>query len=272
MNEMMNWIDLPSLTEMRGGWNNFMFIGSVTLESMRMEMIEEQIFLCFHRVDSRSQVTVLNTPTLLSHQVFLWSLSSLDSPDIAALIMSMSTYIPFDASYLVPPNATEFRVANNYFNSNAAISLVLSNHPTCKQVIIGDTSFRKVRQFELSGLPELEGVVIGKNSFTNATTHGDTISYSDTPGGVCRIVNCPKLKTIQIGFGSFSDYHLSFEVTNLQSLQSIQIEDWCFFRTSSFSLTCMNENTNIWYRSSSSPICLRWRRCIWSRLPYSIWG
>lgn len=155
--------------------------------------------------------------------------------------MSISNYVPFDASFLVPPNATEFRVANNYFNGNTAVSLVLSNHPTCKQVIIGDSSFRKVRQFELSGLPELEGIVIGKNSFTNATTHDDTISYSDTPGGVCRIVTCPKLKSIQIGYGSFYDYYYSFEVTNLQSLQSIQIEDWCFCKTSSFSLTSMNE-------------------------------
>ena len=34
-----------------------------------MEMIEEQIFLCFHRVDSRSQVTVLIAPTLFIRQV-----------------------------------------------------------------------------------------------------------------------------------------------------------------------------------------------------------
>ena len=46
-----------------------MFIGSVTLDSMRMEMIEEQIFLCFHRVDSRSQVTGSNIPTLFTQQV-----------------------------------------------------------------------------------------------------------------------------------------------------------------------------------------------------------
>ena len=49
-------------------------------------------------------------------------------------------------------------------------------------------------------------------------------------------MNCPKLKSIQIGDESFEDYH-SFELNNLPSLQSIDIGDSCFFYAPSFSLT-----------------------------------
>ena len=49
-------------------------------------------------------------------------------------------------------------------------------------------------------------------------------------------MNCPKLQSIQIGDGSFYDYH-SFELNNLPSLQSIDIGAYCFDRAPSFSLT-----------------------------------
>ena len=54
--------------------------------------------------------------------------------------------------------------------------------------------------------------------------------------GFFRIVNCPKLKSIQIGGWSFSDYH-SFELNNLPSLQSIDMDEYCFSYAPSFSLT-----------------------------------
>ena len=94
--------------------------------------------------------------------------------------------------------------------------------------MIGDECFGKVRVFGLSGLCELESVVIGKKSFR--------IDYDERNDGSYRIVNCPKLKSIQIGDTSFQDYH-SFELNNLPSLQSIAIGDWCFNRAPSFSLT-----------------------------------
>ena len=82
--------------------------------------------------------------------------------------------------------------------------------------------------FELDGLCELESVVIGKKSFR--------ISLLEKSDGSYRIVNCPKLKSIQIGTRSFSDYH-SFELSNLPSLQSIDIGRECFRYAPSFSLT-----------------------------------
>ena len=98
-----------------------------------------------------------------------------------------------------------------------------------KRIVIGDECFGKVRVFELDGLDELESVVIGSESFR--------ISGNKRNDGSCQIVNCPKLKSIQIGYHSFLDYH-SFELNNLPSLQSIDIgSGQCFYYAPSFSLT-----------------------------------
>ncbi|KAK8792620.1 hypothetical protein WA588_005766, partial [Blastocystis sp. NMH] len=74
---------------------------------------------------------------------------------------------------------------------------------------------------------ELESVVIGRDSFRIRDRKRSDGSY--------RIVNCPKLKSIQIGYQSFEDYH-SFELSNLLSLQSIDIGYKCFYWAPSFSL------------------------------------
>ena len=85
--------------------------------------------------------------------------------------------------------------------------------------------------FELDGLGELESVVVGRESFNIS-------DYNERNDGSCQIVNCPKLKSIQIGQYSFNDYH-SFELNNLPSLQSIYVGVWCFHYAPSFSLTSL---------------------------------
>ena len=101
-----------------------------------------------------------------------------------------------------------------------------------KHIVIGNYCFEGVRVFELDGLSELNSVVIGKKSFR--------ISGSERSDGSCRIVNCPKLKSIKIGDWSFEDYH-SFELNNLPSLQTIKICIGCFFFAPLFSLTGITE-------------------------------
>ena len=99
--------------------------------------------------------------------------------------------------------------------------------------MIGSYCFGSIRSFELDGLNKLESVVIGERSFR--------IGNNERSDGSYRIVNCPKLKSIQIGVGSFYDYH-SFELNNLPSLQSIDIGGcYCFGYVSSFSLTGLND-------------------------------
>ena len=100
-------------------------------------------------------------------------------------------------------------------------------------ICIGINCFERVRFFILDGLNELEGLYVGKKSFTEA---GDEPWYSKRLDGQFRITNCPKLEDIVISNWSFSDYH-SFELHNLPALEFISVGEGCFFSASSFSLT-----------------------------------
>ena len=105
-----------------------------------------------------------------------------------------------------------------------------------KRVVIGNECFGSARVFELDELNVLESVTIGNWSFTYARTDDDYDTKSDRSDGCCRIGNCPKLRSIRLGYRSFSDYH-SFELCNLPSLQSLEIGDDCFFSVTLFSLS-----------------------------------
>ena len=122
---------------------------------------------------------------------------------------------------------------NSSFNEVKSFILILWLY-SLKRIVIGDECFGSVRLFELNGLNELESIVIERSCFTIAKTDDDVFNSKRTDG-VCRIVNCPKLKSIQIDKFSFSDYN-SFELNNLPSLQSIDIGHYCFYYASSFSL------------------------------------
>ena len=122
----------------------------------------------------------------------------------------------------------ELTISSNEYSDASVSEFKLSWLVQLKRIVIGDDCFGKVRVFDLYGLCELESVVIGKNSFM--------IDYEERSDGSCRIVNCPELKSIQIGGNSFSDYH-SFELNNLPSLQSIDMGEWCFHYAPLFSLT-----------------------------------
>ena len=126
-------------------------------------------------------------------------------------------------------NTTES--VNIHYNSYSNEKTLILPFFLCslKRIVIGDRCFRKVRVFELDGLGELESVVVGRESFNIS-------DYNERNDGSCQIVNCPKLKSIQIGHWSFADYH-SFELNNLPSLQTIDITERCFEYAPSFSLT-----------------------------------
>ena len=134
-----------------------------------------------------------------------------------------------------PQTIEELKIENDSYNHSSVTELKLRGLVRLKQIVIGDDCFGSVRVFELDGLGELESVEIGKKSLTIEKDYS-TADYSKQTDGACRIVNCPKLKSIQIGDFSFCDYH-SFELSNLPSLQSIDIGSWCFCWAPSFSLT-----------------------------------
>ena len=141
--------------------------------------------------------------------------------------MGKSEYVPFDPLKYAG-NSTDLIALDGHFRTNNITTFNITNNGKLKRIQNGNDCFGKVRVFYLDGLSELESVVIGGNSFR--------ISDKERSDGSYRIVNCPKLKSIQIGYGSFQDYH-SFELNNLPSLQSIDIGEWCFYYAPSFSLT-----------------------------------
>ena len=141
--------------------------------------------------------------------------------------MGKSVYIPYDMLKLAKSSNT-MTISNGLLNGDDITSFNITNNGYLKRIVIGDGCFGKVRVVGLDRLDELESVVIGKKSFM--------INYSERSDGSYRIVNCPKLKSIQVGSYSFYDYH-SFELNNLPSLQSIDIGDFCFRYAPLFSLT-----------------------------------
>ena len=141
--------------------------------------------------------------------------------------MGKSEYVQYDLLKLMESSNTLI-IPNGYFNGNSVTSFNISNNGVLKSIVIGDNCFGKVRVFDLDGLSELESVAIRQKSFR--------IDKKERSDGSYRIVNCPKLKSIQIGYESFEDYH-SFELNNLPSLQSIDIGNECFLYAPSFSLT-----------------------------------
>ena len=137
--------------------------------------------------------------------------------------MGKSVYIPYDL-WMLMDSSNSLIVPSWVLNEDYITSFNISNNEVLKRIVIGDNCFGKVKEFELDGLNELESVVIGQQSFR---TSGD---------GSYRIMNCPKLASIQTGGQSFTDYE-SFELNNLPSLQFINLGGNSFNRAPTFSLT-----------------------------------
>ena len=68
--------------------------------------------------------------------------------------------------------------------------------------------------FMLDGLPNLERLIIGDNSFLQSNSADFSNAFS--------ISNCPNLKELRIGNNSFSDFK-SFDISNLQSMVNVSI-------------------------------------------------
>ena len=86
-------------------------------------------------------------------------------------------------------------------------------------IMISNDCVKSIREFIIDGLESLESVKIGENCFG--------IGNKERDDGICRITNCPNLCQLEIGDESFRDFK-SFEISNLNSLQSIEFGGGCF--------------------------------------------
>ena len=119
--------------------------------------------------------------------------------------------IPTDIQHLFICGFEEYRDEKLILSTNSFHQL--------KSITIGYFCFRNVREFVVDGLESLESVIIGELCFR--------ISDEERNDGVCRITNCPNLRQLEIGWSSFGDFN-SFELSNLNSIQSIKFDDHCF--------------------------------------------
>ena len=117
----------------------------------------------------------------------------------------------------------ELIIGNDLYNDNcddnSKMKVDLSEFKKLKRIEIGNQCFKHVREFVVDGLASLASVKIGEKCFR--------ISYEERDDGVCRITNCPNLRQLEIGDHSFWDFK-SFELSNLNSIQSIKFGEWCF--------------------------------------------
>ena len=116
-------------------------------------------------------------------------------------------------------NITSIVIDNNKCNEESVTVLDLSKYPKLKSVTIGDESFMYVNEVIITGLNELESVVIGENSFTKNKNYN-----GNDPNRHFYLKNCPKLKSLKMGRYSFSDYSVC-EIENVDALEVIEMGD-----------------------------------------------
>ena len=138
--------------------------------------------------------------------------------------------------YFVHPNQSIDDIPNDIqhlylcgFKDSKQNELIISNNSFhfIKSITIGYGCFQSVREFAIDGLESLEVVKIGDSCFR--------IGHNDGNDGLCRITNCPNLRQLEIGDESFKDFK-SFELSNVNSLQSIKFGNECFWYAKDFSL------------------------------------
>ena len=122
---------------------------------------------------------------------------------------------------IVPMSVEEFVIDDEMFNDESITSLHFSPLLVrLKRIEIGNECFEHVREFVINGLASLESIEISEHCFRKEWKE-------ELDDGICRITNCPNLRQLEIGYDSF-DHFKSFELSNLNSIQSIKFGWNCF--------------------------------------------
>lgn len=106
-----------------------------------------------------------------------------------------------------------------------------------KTISLGSFNGVNVSKFILKGFPSLETLFIDQESF------GKELQVT-SPDREFRVVECPKLRSIKLGYRCFSDYSVC-ELRDLPSLQSIDLDYWCFCTLPVFELRGRSEENRI---------------------------
>ena len=126
-----------------------------------------------------------------------------------------------DDCELIVTSCVESLIIGYYFDPDISSLILNYSLISLKQINIEDDCFENVTRFVIDGLNELESLIIERNSFYLDEKH--------RIGSKCLIMNCARLRQIDIGKNSFY-YYESFELKNLPSLISIQLDDNSFWK------------------------------------------
>ncbi|KAK8790594.1 hypothetical protein WA171_004337 [Blastocystis sp. BT1] len=124
-----------------------------------------------------------------------------------------------DDCELIVTSCIESLIIADHFNPDISSLILNYSLISLKRIEIGHDCFKNVNRFVIDGLNELKTLVIGKNSFC--------LDWVNREGSKCLIMNCDQLSDINIGYRSFYWYE-SFELKNLPSLISIQLDGYAF--------------------------------------------
>ena len=114
-------------------------------------------------------------------------------------------------------------ISDNLCNEYPISMIDFSRYDKLYNIDIGDGNFEYVSEFRIDGLNDLKSLIIGKNSFRMNDGNDGFRSF--------HVLNCDELESIEIGMNSFVDYN-EFELRNLPSLLSIDIDVNCFYGSS----------------------------------------
>ena len=124
-----------------------------------------------------------------------------------------------DNSDMIIDSYIESLIIDDDFNPDISCLSLTSPLISLKRIEIGCSSFKKVNEFVINGLNELEIVKIGRRCFKlDANTRKES---------KCLIRSCDQLKEVDIGGDSFY-WYTELELKNLLSLQSIHLSDNVF--------------------------------------------
>lgn len=117
----------------------------------------------------------------------------------------------------IASTVTRIVVGSNCGNENPAPSLFFSRFTQLKEIVVGDNACMYVDQLDLNGLPTLESVMIGENSFTKKRN-----GYGQEGKRRLSLKNCPMMRELKVGRYSFSDYY-SASIENNNALEVIEM-------------------------------------------------
>ena len=122
----------------------------------------------------------------------------------------------------VSTTITELKVSS--YSCNDLDLLDLNKFASLQSIEIGSRCFESVHIFRIDALHKLSRLKIGKESFTAMKrTEKFEIEKANDKSKSFHILNCESLESIEIGEFCFADYAGKFELKNLPKLQTIQI-------------------------------------------------